>query len=283
VIEGWVLTATGDKSELQPITARAATADRPARPARRADNMWHWDGTTTSNDFRQRVYARDYSDFRERPVARPADGPERDQAAPIGRRDVGNDPPAAAGDEYPLVADPVACPFDEDCWTEAEIIPDRLSGQPLNALGPSTLDTFEVIRAVGEVGALGYFDCVNARDHAFASFGPCHWTLGTRKWHAPGPARPRREVSSARRRPSRVRPHTTRRDPVRTRLRRSNTGWCHVVAAGRTGTARHVAEAPVRRTASGSRDGRGAKPAGHLPPDPGLSPAGSAGPTAMPW
>ncbi|HEY0734623.1 MAG TPA: peptidoglycan-binding protein, partial [Herpetosiphonaceae bacterium] len=63
-------------------------------------------------------------------------------------------------------------------WPEAEMLPEALVGQPLNALSPAQLATYKVVRAAAEVECLGFFDSVNAYDNAFVSLGPCHWTLG---------------------------------------------------------------------------------------------------------
>ncbi|WP_406723867.1 hypothetical protein WJ438_03195 [Streptomyces sp. GD-15H] len=41
--------------------------------------------------------------------------------------------------------------------------------------------------------ALGFFDAVNCYDHAFASLGLCHWTLGARVWQPNNTARRPRE------------------------------------------------------------------------------------------
>jgi hypothetical protein len=65
-------------------------------------------------------------------------------------------------------------------WPESEItswnlIPDF---QEDNA---SQISTFKVIRSVSEMECSGFFDSVNSYDGAFASLGPCHWTLGIRR------------------------------------------------------------------------------------------------------
>lgn len=63
-------------------------------------------------------------------------------------------------------------------WPEGELLPEALVGKPLGELSASQRSTFKVVRAVSEVECLGYFDSVNSYDNAFASQGPCHWTLG---------------------------------------------------------------------------------------------------------
>jgi hypothetical protein len=64
-------------------------------------------------------------------------------------------------------------------WSpEGELLPEHLVGVPLNQLTPPQRSTYKVVRAVGDVECIGFFDCVNCYDNAFVSVGPCHWTLG---------------------------------------------------------------------------------------------------------
>jgi len=63
-------------------------------------------------------------------------------------------------------------------WPEAELLPEHLLGSALGALTPAQRSTFKVVRAAAEVECLGYFDSLNGYDNAFASLGPCHWTVG---------------------------------------------------------------------------------------------------------
>ncbi|GAA2463491.1 peptidoglycan-binding domain-containing protein [Streptomyces macrosporus] len=193
VVESWVVNAAGAKQRVQTIERRAATADAPERPARPADNIWRWDDTTNPDGVRLRTHVRDFSDRWTRPAARPADTAERDRCTAIGRRTTYKDPRAAAGDPARPMSGPVALPERNDCWPEAEILPERLIGRPLAELPARTLATFKVIRAVAEVEALGFFDAVNCYDHAFASLGLCHWTLGARIWQPNVAGRPPRE------------------------------------------------------------------------------------------
>ena len=108
-----------------------------------------------------RMYARDFSDHYTFPATR------------------NRDDPIVLGDRLAYLAwsGPRSMP-PRHTWTEAELLPDRLVGTPLAGLGPASLSTFKVVRAAAEVECIGYFDSVNSYDNAFASLGPCHWTVG---------------------------------------------------------------------------------------------------------
>jgi hypothetical protein len=98
-------------------------------------------------------------------------------------------------------AGPRAWPEFEHTWRpEGEMLPEHLlparepggSGPTLRQLveagDRAVLGTYKVVRAVSEVEAIGYFDCLNAYDRAFVSLGPCHWTAGLASGPSPGSA-----------------------------------------------------------------------------------------------
>ncbi|MEU9337223.1 hypothetical protein AB0D49_29365 [Streptomyces sp. NPDC048290] len=194
VVEAWTLDNAADPVTIPLLPATAA------RPVRLADNLWRWDENTNNSNTSPRMYARDFSTHWPRPETRPADSGAVADRTPIGQRVPYYDPLAAAGDPMRPMEGPVGLPERRQTWSpEAEITSEALTGRPLTDLGADTLATFKVIRAVAEVEALGYFDAVNCYDHAFASLGLCHWTMGTRVWHAANeagrPARVLWEVS----------------------------------------------------------------------------------------
>ncbi|OLR92891.1 peptidoglycan-binding domain-containing protein [Actinokineospora bangkokensis] len=190
VVEGWDLVqSTGAKKQLQ----RLAAAD--GRPARVADNLWIWDETKgeVPDGIRRRAYARDFGDHWVRPAGREADTTEREKCTVIGHLTTITLPVRSADPAAKLYG-PVTEPGRKECWAEAEMLPQRFTGQAITELGPGRLPTFKVIRAVAEVEALAFFDGVNCYDNAFASMGVCHWTLGARQWQSASATRPAREL-----------------------------------------------------------------------------------------
>ncbi|MFJ6572111.1 hypothetical protein ACIQNU_32375 [Streptomyces sp. NPDC091292] len=189
VMEAWTLKNSA------PVSIPVIPADG-TRPARLADNIWRWDEHTNDTAFSPRMYARDFSTHWTRPATRTPDGWAVSDRTPIGHRVPYRYPRDNATDLSEQMEGPVGMPEARESWSpEAEITPEALTGTRLRDLDADTLATFKVIRAVAEVEALGYFDSVNCYDHAFASLGLCHWTLGTREWHAADqPGRPARAL-----------------------------------------------------------------------------------------
>jgi hypothetical protein len=189
VVEAWNMQA-GQPDRIHTIPAAAG---QPARPA---DNLW-LHGEVASNA--PRVFARDLTqEVWERPD-RPPIAPNHPELDIIGQWY------SEGGWEGP-----VALPRYEHTWRpEGEIFPEHLLPRDGNPVGPTLqqltnaaaageqrarqqLSTYKVVRAVGEVEAVGYFDGVNAWDNAFLSLGLCHWTAGAaiRPDVAPLPPRP---------------------------------------------------------------------------------------------
>lgn len=121
-----------------------------------AVNVWLHDEV---NSTAPRFFARDFSGYYTFPAGRNAD-------------------------EYQVIGDfaaylswngPRSVP-PQHTWREGEMLPEAFFGNA--ALTASQTSTFKVVRSVGEVECIGFFDSVNAYDNAFLSQGPCHWTLG---------------------------------------------------------------------------------------------------------
>ncbi|MEV0820723.1 hypothetical protein [Nonomuraea rubra] len=175
VVEAWELR-DGRPDRLHPIPGSGG----------RAGNVW---GAREITSTAPRLYVRDLTRTWERPSRPPVvpDHPELD----------------VTGD-YRVLGDyagPRAWPEFGHTWRpEGEMLPEHLlpsrePGGPGPALGRlveegdrAVLGTYKVVRAVSEVEAIGYFDCLNAYDRAFVSLGPCHWTAGLATGPSPGSA-----------------------------------------------------------------------------------------------
>jgi hypothetical protein len=173
VVEMWSPRDDPD-ARLVKLPAAAATALRAARPPRLADNLWYWNDDDNTYGFSRPLFSRDFSDmWPDRPAGRPVDTAARELRSPLGY--VNQYTQTAGGPYWGGAAAP-----SKGVWPETEFTPEGVLGQPLSALGPATLATFKVVRAVAEVEMLGFFDALNTYDHAFASMGLCHWTMGMR-------------------------------------------------------------------------------------------------------
>lgn len=120
-----------------------------------AVNLW------TNDDLRSRtprVFYRDFTTYYSYPANR-----DRNAMHALGEY-------AEYGGWY----GPVSLP-PRHCWDEAELLPEKLIGNP--APTGATLSTFKVIRAAAEQECLGHFDSITAYDRAVISVGPCHWTI----------------------------------------------------------------------------------------------------------
>ncbi|EWC59869.1 hypothetical protein UO65_4872 [Actinokineospora spheciospongiae] len=171
VVEMWTPRDSAD-AKLVALDAFAQTPLRAARPARLADNMWYWfEGKW---GYGRTVFSRDFSDKWPRPAAHPVDTTARERRTKLGY--VNEFTIATGGPYHGGAGDPQY----GHSWAEAEMTSESVLGQPLTALAGATLSTFKVVRAVAEVEMLGYFDALNTYDHAFASWGLCHWTMGKR-------------------------------------------------------------------------------------------------------
>jgi len=126
-------------------------------------NLWRYDSGPVGN-FQNGpfIYARDFSQYYALPLMR-----ARDDLIVLGRRTR-----YLAHSTGPVIDNP------SHFWRQAELTAPYLVGTALNNLTVAQLSTFKVVRAVAEVECYGYFDCVNAYDRGFMSFGPCHWVLG---------------------------------------------------------------------------------------------------------
>lgn len=147
VIEAWTVGATGNRVSLHD----------------QGHNLWSFNsgpqGNAQTGPF---IYARDFTEYYPFPAGR-----DRDDFIVLGRRRT-----------YETTSTgPVLDNFSH-FWDEAEVTSDNLVGTALGSLTAAQLSTFKVVRAVSEVECYGYFDCVNAYDRGFISYGPCHWVLG---------------------------------------------------------------------------------------------------------
>ncbi|MFH7245298.1 MAG: RHS repeat-associated core domain-containing protein [Spirulina sp.] len=140
------------------ISARQVTAGNPGAIFNNHANIWLHNEVTSSSP---RMYARDFSGYYALPPGRNANDLQ------------------VVGDYVTYLSwdGPRSLPPNHT-WTEAELLPESLMGQPLTSLTAAQRSTYKVIRAVSEVECIGFFDSVNAYDNAFISVGPCHWTLG---------------------------------------------------------------------------------------------------------
>ncbi|MFJ1596542.1 peptidoglycan-binding protein [Streptomyces sp. NPDC088261] len=148
----------------------------PGGPAARlADNVWHWDDSPEVDS--DRASSRDFSDRWNRPAGMPQDDSTSHGSSVLGSHESYN---GGAADLNARFSGPNANAARQECWSEAEITPERLMGpgHTFARLTPAETSTFKVIRAVSEVEAMGFFDGVNAHDNALASLGLCHWTMG---------------------------------------------------------------------------------------------------------
>ncbi|MEV0994136.1 peptidoglycan-binding domain-containing protein [Nonomuraea sp. NPDC050202] len=152
----------------------------------RAGNVW---GAREITSTGPRLYVRDLTRTWERPSRPPV---------------VPTHPELDVTGDYRVLGDyagPRAWPEFEHTWRpEGEMLPEHLlparepggSGPTLRQLveagDRAVLGTYKVVRAVSEVEAIGYFDCLNAYDRAFVSLGPCHWTAGLASGPSPGSA-----------------------------------------------------------------------------------------------
>ncbi|SPL89364.1 unnamed protein product [[Actinomadura] parvosata subsp. kistnae] len=179
VVEAWELRE-GRPDRLHTIPAAEG------RPARRAGNVWGAREVTATGP---RLYVRDLTSTWRRP-SRPPIVPERPELDVTG--------------DYRVLGDyagPRAWPEFGHTWRpEGEMLPEHLLpatepggsgptlGQLIEAGDAAALGTYKVVRAVSEVEAIGYFDCMNAYDRAFVSLGPCHWTAGLATGPSPASA-----------------------------------------------------------------------------------------------
>ncbi|QYC39947.1 hypothetical protein Nocox_11645 [Nonomuraea coxensis DSM 45129] len=180
VVEAWDLRA-GQPDRLHTLPADGA------RPARRADNLWGPDDIGTNAP---RVFARDLTRAWNRPARLPV-APAHPELDVVGDWHAVTRPPQNPADPPVVVwSGPWSFPNFWHTWRpEGEVLPEHLlprdpgGGGPalerLVAEGPvAALSTYKVVRAVGEVEQVGYFDVLNAYDAGFVSFGPCHWIAG---------------------------------------------------------------------------------------------------------
>lgn len=144
VIEAWQVNSGNRTTPFTPVGGSPAV------------NSWRHDEV---NNTAPRFFARDYSGYYTFPAGRNANDYH------------------VIGDfaTYLTWSGPRSVPPNHT-WSQGELLPDAFFGNtPLTA--PQT-STFKVVRSVGEVECIGFFDSVNAYDNAFISQGPCHWTLG---------------------------------------------------------------------------------------------------------
>lgn len=141
-----------------PVVIEAWRMRKQRRSSLQAQNIWLHDEVHST---RPRMFARDLSGYYSAPF-------ESDE-----------DDRIVLGDFTPFLSwsGPRSVP-PRHTWRDAEILPERLAGLPLEELSEAQRSTFKVVRAVSEVECIGFFDSVNAYDNAFVSVGPCHWTLG---------------------------------------------------------------------------------------------------------